>query len=111
MPRGVVAEDGDTNTAANGYHYTRQDGKWRLTHHIIAEEVLGRPVDTATEVIRFKDRDCKNLTPENIEVIPKGKYTVRKRLAEVRAKIVELQALEKDLENELARELIVKRSN
>lgn len=104
MPRGVVAEDGDVNVSANGYHYTRRDGKWRLTHHLVAEEVLGRPVDTQTEVIRFRDKDKTNLVPENIEVIPKGKYTVRKRLAEVRAKIADLQALEKDLVEELARE-------
>lgn len=108
MPRGILAKDGDTNVNKNGYHHTRQNGKWRLTHHIVAEEKLGRPVDTATEVIRFVDSDRTNLDPDNIEVIPKGKHTVRKRLAEVRAKIAELQALEKDLENELLNSRVVK---
>lgn len=101
MTRGIVSTDGETNVAANGYHYTRQNGKWRLTHHILAEEVLGRPINTENEIIRFRDKDRTNLSKSNIEIIPKGKHTTRRRLAEVRAKIADLQALEKDLVNEL----------
>lgn len=101
MPRGIVSTDGETNVAANGYHYTRVNGKWTLTHHLIAAEILGRPIDTKSEIIRFRDRDRTNLSKGNIEVIPKGKHTTRRRLAEVRAKIADLQALEKDLVNEL----------
>jgi hypothetical protein len=101
MPRGIRAQDGDTNVSANGYHYTRVDGKWRFTHHIIAEEIIGRPINTETDVVRFKDKDNTNLDPSNIEVIPKGKSTPRKRLAEVRSKLNDLRALEEDLMTEL----------
>lgn len=101
MPRGVVAQDGDERIAPNGYHYTRQDGLWRLTHHIIAEEILGRRVDTNKEVIRFKDRNPKNLSADNIEVIVKNKASVRARLAKVEAMIAEYEAQRELLLKEL----------
>lgn len=104
MPRGVAAKDGDTNVAPNGYHYTRQNGKFRLTHHIIAEEKLGRPIDTTRETVRFKDRDKTNLSPENIEVVPKGKASIRARLARVEAQIAEYTAEREYLLKELGRE-------
>lgn len=92
MPRGKASKDGTTNVSANGYHYTKQNGRFRLTHHILAEEKLGRPINTEVEVIRFKDRDKTNLSPDNIEVIPKGKASVRARLARVNAMIAEYEA-------------------
>jgi hypothetical protein len=104
MPRGVAAKDGDTNVSANGYHYTRQNGKFRLTHHIIAEEKLGRPINTETEVVRFKDKDKTNLSPDNIEAIPKGTTSVRARLARVEAQIAELTAQRDLLLAELGKE-------
>jgi hypothetical protein len=63
-------KDGDTYTSKNGYHYTRVDGKWRLTHHLIAEEKLGRPLHRE-ERVSFKDRDRTNLAPDNLKVSPK----------------------------------------
>jgi hypothetical protein len=69
--------------SANGYHYTKRDGKQRLTHHILAEEILGRPIDTTSEMVRFKDGNRTNLKIENIEIIPKNKASLRKRLAVV----------------------------
>ena len=92
MPRGTASEEGATNVSANGYHYTKVDGKFRLTHHLLAEQALGRPLNTQTEMARFKDGDKTNLKLENIEVIPKNKVSIRKRLAVVEARLEELQA-------------------
>jgi hypothetical protein len=77
--------------SANGYHYTKSDGKMRLTHHIIAEEVLGRPLK-ADEMVRFKNGDKTDLRPENLLVIQKNKTSVRKRLAIVESRLAEYEA-------------------
>lgn len=90
MPRGVVSKDGDTNTAVNGYHYTRQNGKYRLTHHIIAEATLGRPI-ASDETVSFRDGNRKNLDPSNIEVT-KRRTSRRGRIAALEARIMELVA-------------------
>lgn len=95
VPRGKAAEVGDTNVSANGYHYTRTEDGWRLTHHLIAEKELGRRLD-ASEQVRFKDNDKTNLSPDNVQVIKKGKTSVRRRLARIEAQIQELTA-ERDL--------------
>lgn len=91
--RGRPAMDGDVHVSANGYHYTKVDGRWRLTHHIIAEEyILKRPLMEHESVV-FKDKRNKlDLRPENIEVRVKGKTTLRKRRAQLEARIEELQA-------------------
>jgi HNH endonuclease len=101
MPRGRASTDGDTRVSPNGYHYTRVNGAWRLTHHLVAEKMLGRPIDTGTEMVRFKTGNKLNLDPSNIEVIPKNKTTVRKKLAGVEARIAELEAQREDLLEEL----------
>ncbi len=72
MPRGQAAEVGDTNVAANGYHYTRTESGWRLTHHLIAERGLGRKL-TGQERVVFVDGDRTNLDPANLEVKTKTK--------------------------------------
>jgi hypothetical protein len=92
MPRGKTAKDGDTNVSANGYHYTRVNGKFRLTHHLLAERKLGRPLDTTRETVRFRDKDKTNLSIDNVEVIPKGTTSIRTRLARIEAQISELTA-------------------
>lgn len=102
MPRGTIAKDGDTFVSQNGYHNTKQNGKWRLTHHIIAEEILGRPL-TPSDRVEFKDRDRSNLNPSNIQVVPRGRGSTRRRMAQVKARIDELQAEYEDLERELQR--------
>lgn len=98
MARGKAAKDGDTNVSKNGYHYTRVDGKWRLTHHLLAEELLGHPLDTKTHMVRFKDGDKTNLKIENIEVIKKGVATPRRQIARLTATIAELTAQKEYLE-------------
>lgn len=90
--RGQKAREGDINISANGYHYTKRGGKWRLTHHLIAEEyILGRPIRDS-EQVRFKTNNKLDLRPENIEVVIKGKQSLRRRKAQLEARIEELQA-------------------
>jgi hypothetical protein len=93
-------EDGHEYTSANGYRYRRVQGRYRLVHHIIAEEQLGRPL-LPTEGVRFKDSDRTNLDPKNIEVRIKGGGRVRARLAAVQERIRELQAEERILLEQL----------
>lgn len=82
---GVEREDGSEYTAANGYSYRKVDGNWRLIHHIIAEEMLGRPL-TSEDRIRFKDGNRANLEPDNILVSEKKTSKV-KRIHYLRTKI------------------------
>ncbi len=102
MARGKAATIGDTRTAQNGYHYTRTADGWRLTHHIIAEErILGRPLKEDERVVFIGDR--KDLRPDNLKVIEKGKASIRRRIAALEARKAEIQAeldlLRKDLES------------
>lgn len=96
MPRGSAAKPGDTMVSQNGYHYTRTKTKWRLTHHIVAEEELGRSLQD-NERVTFKDGDRTNISPDNIIVTAKKNSSLRKRLAIVEAKIAELQAERREL--------------
>lgn len=99
MPRGQAAEVGNTHTAKNGYHYTRTEDGWRLTHHLIAEKTLGRRIDTTAETVRFKDKDCHNLHPDNILVVPKGHKSNGSKRAQLEVRIAELQAQLEALED------------
>lgn len=87
MPRGVASKVGDTNIAKNGYHYTRVEDKWKLTHHIIAETLLGRPLES-DETVSFEDGDRTNLTPSNIKV-SKKRTSLKGRIATLNDKIRE----------------------
>jgi hypothetical protein len=100
MPRGKAAKPGDQRVAANGYHYTRTEKEWRLTHHIIAEQALGRPL-TEEERVEFIDRDRSNLDPSNIVVRQQGTGSTRRRIAQLTARIEELQAQRAELERSL----------
>lgn len=91
MPRGRASKEGDTNVSANGYHYTKVEDKWRLTHHIIAEKALGRPIEN-DETVSFRDNDRTNLDPSNI--------TVSKRRTSLAGKIAALDARIMELTNE-----------
>jgi hypothetical protein len=68
--RGKRSEVGDTRVSLNGYHYTRTESKWELTHRLIAQAKLGRPLMDC-ERIRFVDNDRTNLDPDNIVVYVK----------------------------------------
>lgn len=90
MPRGVASKDGDTNVSQNGYHYTRVDGKFRLTHHLVAESILGRRLED-DETVSFRDGDRTNLTPSNIKV-SKKRISTKAKIAAIEAQIMELMA-------------------
>lgn len=90
MARGKAASVGDTRVSANGYHYTRTETEWRLTHHIIAEQKLGRPLADDERAV-FVDKDRRNLHPTNIFVAKRGKSNLRRRRAQIEARIDELQ--------------------
>jgi HNH endonuclease len=96
VTRGQASKPGDTRTAPNGYHYTRTEKEWRLTHHLIAEQVLGRNL-AEDERVTFKDKDRKNLNPANIVVSKVGRGSARRRIAQIDARIAELQAQKDEL--------------
>jgi|SRR5215831_10146877 len=91
MSRGRKAEVGDTNIAQNGYHYTRTAEGWVLTHRLIAEEKLGRPL-LENERIKFKDKDRTNLNPDNIIVFTGKEASKSRQIARLNARIEELTA-------------------
>jgi hypothetical protein len=88
MPRGQASAVGEERLSPNGYWYVKTPQGWRLKHHIIAEKALGREI-LKDEIVRFRDLDRTNLSPDNIEVIPKGLHSKAKRLATVEAKLEE----------------------
>jgi hypothetical protein len=94
MARGATKEVGSERVSPNGYTYIKQpDGSWKLKHWIIAEtERGGTPIDTNTERVRFKDGKRDNLDPRNIEIVPKGRSSLRRRKAQIEARIQELSA-------------------
>lgn len=94
MPRGQKAEVGATRVAKNGYHYTKiQDGSWKLTHWITAEKVLGRELHD-DEMVQFVEPKYKKdpYDPKGVRVIKKRTSSLRKRKAQIEARIKELQA-------------------
>lgn len=94
--RGQVSVVGDTRVATNGYHYTKTEKGWRLTHHLMAEKKLGRSLKE-TERVVFADRNRKNLKPGNILVQVKGQSSNAKRKAYLVSRIQELQAQLREL--------------
>jgi hypothetical protein len=90
VARGTAAEVGAVRISANGYHYTKTaDQGWRLTHHIVAEEKLGRPL-REDERVHFIGKKT-DLSPGNIKVVEKGTGSIRRRKAQLEARIAELQ--------------------
>ena len=73
---------GSERKAQNGYWYVKVDGRgWTLKHWLVAEEELGRKIDTNKESTRFVDGNKNNLNPENILVVPKDPATLKRRIA------------------------------
>ena len=100
MARGQKAKDGDTRVAPNGYHYTKVKGKWELTHRLTIEKAMGRKL-RHNERVRFKDGDRTNfMDPKNIQVYVVREGTKARRIAELEAKIEDMQAEVKRLREE-----------
>lgn len=91
MARGKKASPGDTRVAPNGYHYTRTEKEWRLTHHIVAEMyVIGRPL-LPDERVSFKDGDRTNMSIANLIVSKVASKSKAARKAAIETKIEDLQ--------------------
>ena len=100
MPRGETYSVGAERVAQNGYHYIKTKDGWRLKHHIIAEENLGRPIDTSIERVLFKNRKRDDFDPSNIIVEPKGSKSVAARRAILEARREEIEAKLAELDEE-----------
>lgn len=95
-----VKQDGASYTSQNGYHYTKRDGKFELTHRLIMEQKLGRKL-VPGERVGFKDKDRTNLNRDNIYILNKQEPSTKKQLAELYAKRDDIQAMIDDLEQQL----------
>lgn len=105
MPRGQTSVVGDTRVAKNGYHYTKtEDRGWVLTHWLTAEKKLGRPIDSETEMVKFRSPKFKSdpYNLDGIEIIKKRTVNLRKRLAQIEVRIQELEAEKASIEAQLS---------
>jgi hypothetical protein len=74
----------------NGYHYTKTDRGWRLTHHIKMEEILGRPLEEG-ERVHFVTDNHLNFSKENLKLVIQGTANVRKKIAQLTSRIEDLK--------------------
>jgi hypothetical protein len=95
---------GMERVSMNGYTYVKMpEGTkpaWKLKHHIIAEKILERTIDTKVERVLFKDRNRKNFAEDNIIVVPKQGITKEARRAQIVSRIQELEGELADLDEE-----------
>lgn len=96
MPRGATATIGDERWSPNGYLYRRLEDGWQLVHRLVAEEKIGRKLNE-NEYATFLDGDRTNLDRDNIVVRLRGRTSLRRRLAQVEARLVELNAVRDDI--------------
>lgn len=90
MARGQASNVGATRVAPNGYHYTKTEDGWELTHRVLAATKLGRPLHF-NERAYFKDGDKTNIVPENIEVRVVKKVSAQERIEQKREQIKQLE--------------------
>lgn len=100
MPRGQAADVGTERVSPNGYRYIRREEGWRLVHREIAETQLGRSLRT-DEYVTFVDGDKTNLSPENVIVQLRGRTSLRRKHAQICARISELEAIRDSLEERI----------
>lgn len=91
MARGTTANIGTERTSPNGYRYRKTEDGWELVHRLLAEEKIGRKL-TENEYATFKDGDKTNLEPTNIIIQIRGRSSLRRRLAQIDARLAELNA-------------------
>jgi hypothetical protein len=99
--RGQKSDEGSTRTAPNGYHYTKRSGKWRLTHHLLMEDILGRPL-MSWERVKFKDGNRRHLDKKNLLLVDKGGVTGEQKIAQLELQIKTLTELRDSIAAELA---------
>lgn len=94
---------GTEHKQPNGYVMVKTEEGWRYKHHIVAEQMLGRPL-TSDERVIFTNGTRDNPTPKTIEVV-KSKSR-RTKLQELQKKVSKMQSdmetIAQILEKELA---------
>jgi HNH endonuclease len=91
VTRGKKSRVGSTRVAPNGYHYTRIQDGWVLTHRLNIERHMGRKLNY-DERVKFKDGDRNNTDVSNLEVFTVKKGSNEKKRARLEARIEDLQA-------------------
>jgi hypothetical protein len=92
MPRGQKAEIGDKTVNKLGYEYTKTKDGWVGTHILVMERHLGRKLDPG-EFVAFLNGHKPPITLEMLILRKRGdKKSPQHRLAEIDARIEELQA-------------------
>ena len=80
--RGEDRPIGYVITLPNGYAKRRCEDGWHWVHYLVAEEKLGRPINSEVERVVFvnKDRSVRaNPSPEDVTVKAKRPKTVKKQ--------------------------------
>jgi len=103
MARGAAAAVGDERWSANGYHYTKTARGWILTHRMLMEEKLGRPL-LGTERVVFKNRNKRDIRIDNLELaeVKTDLKKLKQKLASIQDKIREYQAMEQETLEQIA---------
>lgn len=91
MAKGKAVDNGSTRVAPNGYHYTKVNGTWRLTHHIKMEEYIGRKLRDG-ERVHFVTGNKLDFSKKNLRLVVQGTTTARKKVAQLEAKLQDVQA-------------------
>lgn len=103
MARGQASPVGTERIAPNGYWYRKtEDRGWQLIHRLAAEEKLGRELKE-NEYAAFIDGNKNNFDPSNVEVRTRGQHSLKRRLAQVEARLQELTAARDELVERIAR--------
>ena len=72
--RSSAKKRGDSQRGRGNKTYVKQDG--RHQHRVVAETILGRPLE-AGEIVHHKDENKKNNNPNNLEIITQGEHMQR----------------------------------
>jgi len=109
IPRGQRAKPGDQTTNQNGYGYTKtKDRGWVGDHILVMEEHLGRELRPGEYVAFVGANHSPPVTLDMIELRRRGDFrtTAKARIAQIEARIEELEAEKRILEEELGRETV-----
>lgn len=58
---------------------------------MLIEKYLGR--DLKDEQVRFRNGDIEDFSEENLEAIPLGKASIRRRLAQLESRLADVQSM------------------